>query len=73
MTRLYLMDEEQVSVSDRRTEADLRDKLEYYKDKRLLRDKFQRQLDEHLAKTGRSEAQIVETLQRMIAGRISNG
>lgn len=59
--------------SDSRKEATIRANLEQYKDKRLLRAKFEHQLSEHLAKTGRSESQIVENLQRAIETGISNG
>lgn len=74
ITRIYLADEASLlRGDDLHREHEIREKLNFYKGKRLLTMKYQKELDEHLAKTGESRKQINERTKMMIVERISNG
>lgn len=73
ITAVYLKEEKQLLKTDEFKEAEIRHNLKYYENQRLLRMKYQKELDEHLAKTGNKQQKQSELIKRLMLKKIANG
>ena len=73
ITRTYLASPASLEKTDTHIEDEIRRNLEGYKFSRLLTMKFQKQLDEHIQKTGSRRKEIDELTQKAIIQRITHG
>lgn len=73
LTHIYLSDIKALDNTDERHEASIRRNLEFYKDKRLLRMKYEKALEQHLEKTKQNRSQGNQTMKKWIIDKVSNG
>lgn len=73
LTHIYMSDVKVLDNTDERQEARLRANLDFYKDKRLLRMKYEKALERHLEKVGTSQSDGSQAMKKWIIDKVRNG